>query len=92
MITRQPKYSMQEHAKRGTELYEQVVLPKLDEIADLGKVVAIDIESGEFALAEDVLEASEALLERCPEAQTWFVRVGHKGVHHFGPNTLGELG
>jgi hypothetical protein len=74
---------MQEHARRGNELYEQSVLPELDQVADLGKIVAIDIESGEFAVAEDVLEASEALLERRPDAQTWFVRVGHQGVHHF---------
>ncbi|MDA0839729.1 MAG: hypothetical protein O3B01_30690 [Planctomycetota bacterium] len=91
MITREPKYSIQEHARRGNELYEQGILPKIDQIADQGKIVAIDIESGDFAVAEDVLEASEALLVRRPDAQTWFVRVGHQGVHNFGPNALGNL-
>jgi hypothetical protein len=31
-----------------------------------------------------VLTASEGLLARYPDAQIWFVRVGHRGVHRFG--------
>jgi hypothetical protein len=42
-------------------------------------------------VAEDTLLAADRLLARCPEAQIWFVRIGHPAVHRFGPhNTAGS--
>ncbi len=55
-----------------------------------GKIVAIDIETEEFGVADNTLTASDRLLARCPDAQTWFVRVGHHIVHRFGPRRIGE--
>jgi hypothetical protein len=84
MIVLQPRYSKEELARRGTEIYEQQVRSQVEE-NNQGKIVAIDIETGAFEVAEDLLTASDRLLARCPEAQTWFVRIGHRGVHRFGP-------
>jgi hypothetical protein len=30
------------------------------------------------------LSAADRLLARCADAQIWFVRIGHRGVHRFG--------
>lgn len=84
MTALQPRYSKEEFARRGTEIYEQHVRPQVEE-NNQGKIVAIDIETGAFEVAEDLLTASDRLLARCPEAQTWFVRIGHRAVHRFGP-------
>ena len=92
MATRQPKYSQEEHARRGNEVYERVVKIAIDEQVEFGRIVAIDVDSEAFELADDVLAASEKLERRYPEAQTWFVRVGHSSVHHFGPHTLSNIG
>lgn len=92
MNNRQARYSKEEHARRGNEIYDRKVRPQVDEKSDRGKVVAIDIETEAFEMADDVLAASEKLLERYPDAQTWFVRVGHKGVHRFGPHSLSRSG
>jgi hypothetical protein len=83
MSVRQPKYSKEEHARRGTAIYETQVRPRV-EAGNHGKIVAIDIETGEFELAEDPLTAADGLLARCPDAQIWLVRIGHRGVHRFG--------
>ena len=83
MTVRQPKYTKDEHARKGTLLYEQQVRP-LVEAGNKGKIVAIDIETGAFEVADDVLPAADRLLARCPDAQIWFVRIGHKGVHRLG--------
>ncbi len=77
---RQPRYSKEEFARRGTEIYERQVRPRVEE-GNEGKIVAIDIETAAFEVAEDILTASERLLARCPQAQTWFVRIGHRAVH-----------
>jgi hypothetical protein len=83
MSQRQPRYSKEEHSRRGTEIYERQVRPKVDP-AEAGKIVAIDIDSGEFAIAETSLAASERLLRERPNAQVWCVRVGENAVHRFG--------
>ena len=89
MTTRQPHYSPEEHARRGDEIYERIVRPQV-EAANQGKIVSIDIETGAFEVADDVLIASDRLLARYPDAQAWFVRIGHRAVHRFGPRTIRE--
>ncbi len=50
----------------------------------MGKFAAIDIETGEFAIASDELKACDKLRKRIPDAQIWMVRVGYRSVHRFG--------
>lgn len=84
MTARQPRYSKEEHAGRGTDLYEHQVRPQV-EAGNHGKVVALDVDSGNFEVAADTLTAADRLLARYPDAQIWFTRIGHRGVHRFGP-------
>jgi hypothetical protein len=80
---RQPRYSEEEHARRGTQLYEERIRPRLPEGSE-GKIVAIDVDTGAFEIADDALTASERLFAVHPAAQPWFVRVGHRAVHRLG--------
>jgi hypothetical protein len=88
MTIQQLRYSKEEFARRGNEIYESQVRPQIDEESDRGKIVAIDIETGMFELAKDTITASNRLLDRNPDAQIWRVRIGHKGVHRFGVGRL----
>ena len=83
MTVRQPRFTKEEHARLGTEIYEQRIRPQV-ESGNQGRIVSIDVETGEFEIADQTLEAAERLLARCPDAQIWFVRIGHQGVHRFG--------
>jgi hypothetical protein len=83
MTERRPRLSKEEHARLGTAIYEQRVRPQV-EADNGGKIVAIDVETGAFEVAEDTLTASERLLTHYPDAQIWCVRIGHRGVHRFG--------
>jgi hypothetical protein len=87
MAIRQPRYSKEEFALRGDALYETEVRAKV-EAGNHGKIVAIDIETGVFEVADELLTASKQLLARLPDAQTWFVRIGHPAVDHFGARSL----
>jgi hypothetical protein len=84
MAARQPRYSMEEHARRGTALYEHQVRPRV-EAGNQGRIVAIDVDTGDFEIADHSLGACERLLARCPDAQIWCVRIGYPAVHRFGP-------
>lgn len=83
MTVRQPHYSKEEFAQRGDEIYESQVRAQV-EAGNHGKIVAIDIETGAFEVAKDSLTASDQLLAHYPEAQIWFVRIGHRAVHRIG--------
>ncbi len=61
------------------------------EAGNHGKIVAIDIETGNFEVADEILTATNRLFRRLPEAQPWIVRIGHRAVHRFGARSLREF-
>jgi hypothetical protein len=83
MASTKRRYSKEEFARRGDSLYETVVRPHLKP-KDEGKFVALDIETGEYAMDADELKASDRLRARLLDAQIWMVRVGSRAVHRFG--------
>ena len=83
MTVHQRRYPKAELARRGKELYESQIRQHV-ELNNDGKIVAIDVDTGEYEVSDDTLVASDRLLARCPNAQTWFIRIGHRGVHRFG--------
>src|SRR5437773_1984997 len=91
MATRQPRYSKEEFARRGDEIYDRDIRPLLD-ASDRGKIVAIDIETGAWEIDSDELAAGQRLASRCPDAQTWVVRVGSPYVRRFGTHTRRAAG
>ncbi len=70
-------------AERGEEVYHRIVRPYLTE-ADRGKVVAIDVESEDYTIGKDAVEAVHPLEARRLNARIWLRRVGFKAMHWFG--------
>jgi len=87
MTVRQRRYSKEEMARRGQERYESGIRQQV-EAGNLGKIVAIDIETGDFEVGETIITATDRLFERCPEAQPWGIRIGQGAVYHFGSQSL----
>jgi hypothetical protein len=77
------RYSKEEFARRGDEIYETQVRPHL-KAKDKGTFAAIDIETGAYEVDADELAACDKLNARIPDAQTWLVRIGSRYVHRFG--------
>lgn len=85
--SQQGKYSADEVASRGDEIYEQQIRSQV-EADHKGEIVAIDIESGAFVVDKTVLAAADRLLARSPSAEIWCVRVGHRTLHHVGARSI----
>lgn len=83
MQAQQVCLSKEEIALRGREIYDDRIRQKV-EFNDDGKIVAIDVVTSEFVVRDNSLSAADALLENYPDAQIWFVRVGHRAVHRIG--------
>ena len=87
MIVQQPRYSKEEFARRGDEIYESQVRPQV-EAANYGKIVAIDIETGAWEIDTSEINASKRLETRYPDAQIWFVKIGYRYVRRFGAGRI----
>jgi hypothetical protein len=87
MTIRQPRYSKEEFARRGNEIYEAQVRFHVEE-GNHGKIVAIDIETGSFEVADTPIIAVDRLYEREPDAQPWVIRIGHRAVFRMGSRSL----
>jgi frataxin-like iron-binding protein CyaY len=82
-VTPQPHYSKEEFARRGDQIYETQILPQLEE-GNLGKIVAIDLETGNFEVDASEINACARLEAQHPDAQIWIVRIGSRHVRRFG--------
>jgi hypothetical protein len=83
MASTQRRYGKEEFARRGDEVYERQVHPLLTADDD-GRFAAIDIDSGEYEVADEELVACDRLRRRLPDAQIWLVKIGSRFVHRFG--------
>ncbi len=86
MAVRQPRYSKEEFAQRGDEIYEAQVRSKVEQ-GNHGKIVAIDLETGAFEVDASEIAACDRLEASNPNAQIWIVRIGSRHVRRFGGRT-----
>lgn len=87
MKIRQPRYSKEEFARRGNEIYDSQVRSQVEK-DNHNKIVAIDIETGAFEVADTPIAAVDRLYDRYPDAQPWVIRIGHRAVYRFGSRSL----
>jgi hypothetical protein len=83
MVVRQPHYSKEEFARRGDEIYESQVRQQVEE-GNHGKIVAIDLETGDFEVDASEIAACDRLEARHSDAQIWIVRIDSRHVRRFG--------
>ena len=87
MASTRPRYSKEEFARRGDEIYERDIRPHV-KAEDKGKFVAIDIETGEYELDRNEMKAVDRLRKRVPDPQIWLVHVTLGYLHRFGGHGL----
>ena len=75
--------SSEEIAQKGEDIYNRLLRAQF-EVVYRGKIVAIDVDSGDHAVAESVLEASRQVSAKHPHAQIFLLRVGDKALHRIG--------
>lgn len=79
----EPRYSKEEFARRGDEIYDREIEPHVGP-DDEGKFVVIDIETGAYEIDHDEVAASDRLLSRTLDAQVWTMRVGSRYARRVG--------
>jgi hypothetical protein len=74
---------IEEIARLGDEIYQRNLQAQL-EPESLGRIVAIDVHSGEYFVADTALEASRQLRLQQPDAEIWLIRIGERSLHRIG--------
>ena len=79
-----PRRPREETARLGDEIYERDIRPQV-EADHHGEYVAIDVDSGSWAISDDLRTAAKRLRTQRPGAiDVWLLRVGYRALHHFG--------
>jgi hypothetical protein len=86
-----PGHTTEEVARRGQELYEGKIRQKV-EPEQIGRFLVVDIESGDYEVADDDLAASDRILARRPNAILYGLRVGRDYAYRLGGRTLSSPG
>ena len=69
-------------ARIGKGMYAEL-RPKM-EANHWGKMVVIDVNSGDYEIADDDLTATLRMFERRPDAMTWGERIGCRAPYFMG--------
>ena len=86
----QPNLTDVEISALGKLIYRQNIRPTMTE-KDIGKYVYVDVYSGEYEIAQDMLDATHRLRKRVPDACGFMVRVGYSAPVFIGWHEDPEL-
>jgi len=75
--------SREEFGRRADEVYGRYVKPTVT-LADEGKFVALDVDTGAYEIDDDELSAIDRLEDRQPRAAVWLTRVGSRYALRLG--------
>jgi hypothetical protein len=70
--------------ERGQAIYEERLRPLVEIEENIGKIISIDVESGDYEIADDLVTAGKRVRERHPEAKIYGKRIGYNAVFAVG--------
>lgn len=73
--------NMSKELERANQIYEQI---KANVAHHKGKIVAIELDTGDYFLGDDVQDAYEKAHKKYPSKEFYFKRVGFKAVYFIG--------
>jgi methanogenic corrinoid protein MtbC1 len=76
--------SSQEIARRGQELYQSSIRAKVETEENIGKIISINVETGDYEIGDDLVETSLRLRTKQADAALWGERIGFDAVYAVG--------
>jgi hypothetical protein len=69
--------SSEEVAKRANQLYDSKIRQMVETAENIGKMVIIDVETGDYEVDGDGLQAAHNLYAKHPYARLFGIRIGY---------------
>ena len=80
-----PQLSTEEVGRRGQERYENEIRPQVETEDNIGRLVWIDVDSGDYEVADYAdFDAPRRLKARHGEAELYALRIGYNAVDTLG--------
>jgi hypothetical protein len=83
-----PRLSGEEITQRGKTLYRTSIRPQVETPNNIGKIISINIETGDYEIGTDLLTTSHRLQAKQPDAAIWTERIGFNAVYAVGGTLL----
>ena len=78
------QFTSDEVAQSGEEIYEASIRPRVENEPNIGKIVSIDIETGDYEIGDDPIVTAGRLQSRRAGAAVWTKRIGYNAVYALG--------
>ena len=80
-----PRFTGEEISSRGKEMYQHRLRAQVETGENIGKLIFIDIETGDYEIGDDRnLDAPRRLQAKHPAAAIYTLRIGYNVVDSFG--------
>ncbi len=77
-------FSQEEVALRGKALYAQSIRSQVENEANIGKMVIIDIETGDYEIDDIGIVSAQRLHAKRPNARLYGIRIGYNVAEALG--------
>jgi len=78
------RLSGDEITRRGEDVYERSLRANVETEENIGKIISIDVETGDYEIGNDVIATGRHLLTRHPDAAILMKRIGYNAVYAVG--------
>jgi hypothetical protein len=76
--------SRDEIAKLGQKLYDLQIRSQVEVSENIGKIVSINVETGEYKIGDELVETSLRSQAKHPQALLWAERIDYDAVYGVG--------
>jgi hypothetical protein len=77
-------WSVEEIAAKATNMYADGIQQQVETPENIGKMLTIDVETGEYFIDENGVEGMMFLKSKRPSARLFTIRVGYSAAFGFG--------
>lgn len=79
-----PRFSGEEIERRGESIYQDRLRASVESEENIGKIISIDIETGDYEINDDPVISGRKLFEKHPGAALYGKRIGYNAVYAIG--------
>lgn len=76
--------SREEVARRAQDLYAKTIRAQVEDLANIGKMVIIDIGTGDFGVDELGFDSADVLRQKNPNARLFGICIGYEVAASLG--------
>lgn len=81
-------WSVEEVAQRAKQFYENGIRQQVEHGDNIGKMIVIDAETGEYGIDKTSVETALSLKQKNPNARLFTMRIGYDVAFSFGGASL----